>query len=537
MYKPDEKDIDRLSREAAEHYRPPGMPDWNALQQALDKELPQQKEKKRRGFLFFFLLFMGLSLTGSVAWYGIHLYNSDKSKPLAAADKTAAGSPMNNKASTATDIATGNTSTDHSAGNIPAQGKSSNTLGDLPPGKATEAPVEATKTAAANTKIALTPVKPGTVKKSLDNKAGINPNSATTGTNFPIQPSTKETVPNGASNKFTANAHQTTARIHNKKPAFANSLRTKQNNGKTGTMAARPYNTKKQTGHKPGSTPDKIDQPVSDPTAANLDEPVVKESRQADLVNEAPGSQAIDEPARASVVAGADTATLAPALKPPAEKGSATSAKIPVKKAAATKEKAILVGLVAGMDLSTVKFTHNSHTGYNIGLMGGYQFSKRWSVYTGLIYTKKNYELNGSDYHPPKHYWTQYVKLNTVDGFCKMWEIPLLARYSFTPAAKTTYFVSTGLSSYIMKKQDYTYYYKTNAGVPGSSAWTNDSTFNHVFSILHLSAGIQKNIGKYMNWQIEPYAKIPLGGVGFGDIRLSSFGLNFSVQYRQPVKR
>ena len=66
MYNPDDKDIDRLSREAAEHYHAPGTPSWETLRQTLDKELPQEKEKKRRGFLFFFLLFAGLSLAGNL---------------------------------------------------------------------------------------------------------------------------------------------------------------------------------------------------------------------------------------------------------------------------------------------------------------------------------------------------------------------------------------------------------------------------------------------------------------------------------------
>ena len=76
MYKPDEKDIDRLSREAAEHYHAPGKPAWEALQQVLDKELPQKEERKRRGFFFFFFLLMGLLLTGSMVWYGIQETNN-----------------------------------------------------------------------------------------------------------------------------------------------------------------------------------------------------------------------------------------------------------------------------------------------------------------------------------------------------------------------------------------------------------------------------------------------------------------------------
>ena len=86
MYKPDEKDIDRLSREAAEHYHAPGIPAWDALQQVLDKELPQEEERKRRGFFFFFFLLMGLSLTGSVLWYGIQV-TKNKQQPATTAVK------------------------------------------------------------------------------------------------------------------------------------------------------------------------------------------------------------------------------------------------------------------------------------------------------------------------------------------------------------------------------------------------------------------------------------------------------------------
>jgi hypothetical protein len=71
MYIPDDKDIDRISREAAGQYHAPGNPDWNTLRQTLDKELPEKKEKKRRGFFFFFFLVMGLSVTGSLVWYGV----------------------------------------------------------------------------------------------------------------------------------------------------------------------------------------------------------------------------------------------------------------------------------------------------------------------------------------------------------------------------------------------------------------------------------------------------------------------------------
>ena len=45
MYKPDD-DIDDLSRNAAEHYKAPGAPSWDALEKVLDVELPKEEEKK-----------------------------------------------------------------------------------------------------------------------------------------------------------------------------------------------------------------------------------------------------------------------------------------------------------------------------------------------------------------------------------------------------------------------------------------------------------------------------------------------------------
>ncbi len=208
------------------------------------------------------------------------------------------------------------------------------------------------------------------------------------------------------------------------------------------------------------------------------------------------------------------------------------------KKPASKIEKAFNIGIIAGIDYTTVRFKYGDHAGFNLGIMTGYQFSKNWSVYTGAIYTRKNYKLSGKDYNPPNSYWTSYVDLQTVDGYCNMWEVPLLARYTFNSTSNTRFFASTGLSSYFMKKQQYNYNYKTvPAGTQGTSSWTNNTDYNHLFSILHFSAGFEKQVGKHLNWQVEPYAKLPLHGLGFGDIKMSSFGINFSIQYRQPVKR
>lgn len=197
--------------------------------------------------------------------------------------------------------------------------------------------------------------------------------------------------------------------------------------------------------------------------------------------------------------------------------------------------KGFSVGIVAGTDISTVKFRYGNTPGLNIGLLAGYHFSNTWSLHTGLIYTQKNYKLAGQDFHAPKGSWASYYKILTVEGDCRMWELPLLARYTFAPGKTTRnqYFISTGLSSYFMKRENYEYYYYyQNNPATRNASYPSGNT--HVLSIVHLSAGMEKKLSKTLSLQVEPYAKIPLAGVGVGQIRLSSFGVNFGLQFRQP---
>ncbi|MEP6724931.1 MAG: porin family protein [Bacteroidota bacterium] len=508
MYKPDDKDIDRLSRDAAEHYQAPGKPGWETLQQILDKELPQEKEKKRRGFFFFFILLLAVSVAGSGIWYGIKINNKNKSITLT--DQANIKSKKNNLVEKQS-AATNNDATENS----------------IPASASTVKPKDVVKkNNDANEKVVPVTEQETAVSNNTTNKiikpaplsvAGNNGRAVTSAHRYPnIDKHIKNNV-------YTIKQGTATGKPKNN---YSGKLHTNRNNqiipGAGIANGSTKNNTviEKSNGEEPGIAANDN----TDKTKKDTDVPVTSKNNDGPV--NAVQDTLFNKPTTVNAVPAVDAVTKM-------EKKDSAIAK---KKVKSKNEKAINIGLTAGLDLSTVKFTHRDNIGYNFGLMGGYQFSKHWSVYTGVIYTKKNYELNGDDYHPPKHYWTQYVQLETVEGYCRMWEIPLLARYTFNPDSKTSFFASTGISSYFMKEQAYNYSYKT-MGVPATTSWNNDSSFNHVFSILHLSAGFEKRLGKHMNWQIEPYAKIPLGGVGFGNIRLSSFGINFSVQYRHPVKR
>jgi hypothetical protein len=194
-------------------------------------------------------------------------------------------------------------------------------------------------------------------------------------------------------------------------------------------------------------------------------------------------------------------------------------------------------GFIVGIDKSTVKFKYGNNPGINLGMIGGYHFNDRLSIHTGAIYTQKNYKVAGEDFTAPKGSWASYYKIDNVEGYCRMWEVPVLVRYNLNRPAKKNVFLSAGLSSYFMTKEDYTYHYYTNSGQLVTRHTEYNSTDTHIMSIADFSVGFENRLTKNWSLQVEPYAKIPLSGVGLGDIQLSSFGLNFSVQYRQPSKK
>jgi len=191
-------------------------------------------------------------------------------------------------------------------------------------------------------------------------------------------------------------------------------------------------------------------------------------------------------------------------------------------------------GAVYAPDISTVNFTHTQPAGLNIGVTIDYRLSQKFSLQTAFIYTKKNYKVNGDDYHPPKGTWIDYVNMKDVTGNCSMFDIPLNLRYNAVRRKSFNIFFTTGLSSYLMKKEQYTYYYYYN-GNPNSRDRAYQTNDDYLFSIINFSAGAEKKLNKSFSLQVEPFFKQTLTGVGFGNISLNSTGIYFSLRYN-PLK-
>ncbi|WP_461100021.1 porin family protein [Spirosoma luteolum] len=194
------------------------------------------------------------------------------------------------------------------------------------------------------------------------------------------------------------------------------------------------------------------------------------------------------------------------------------------------------VRFVVSPDLSGVGLRNFSRPGTNLGLMLDYRLASRWSVQAGALWSTKRYEARTSDYTWPAHtYWK--VKPESVSGECRMIDIPLNVRYDFVNRPRNgrfdRWFVSSGLTSYVILEEEYNYNYaKPNDPAIVNRSTYVDSTSRYGFSQLNLSAGYERAISQRLAWQVEPFLKVSLKGVGVYKVHLLSTGVFLSLRYR-----
>jgi Outer membrane protein beta-barrel domain len=197
-----------------------------------------------------------------------------------------------------------------------------------------------------------------------------------------------------------------------------------------------------------------------------------------------------------------------------------------------TKASYLYLGLIGAPDLSTVKMQSVKEVGNTFGVLVGYGFSPHWAIETGAYLDRKKYYTEGEYFNTKEVTLPVNATLSNVNGTCYMWEIPLNLRYTFNPEAKTRWFATAGLTTYLMTSEKYTYGYESYGGGtswPATSKWNIKTPSQYPFSIVSLSAGFEQKLGKIGNLRIEPYLRIPLTGMGAGKLPIMSTGINIGI--------
>ncbi|HEX7847162.1 MAG TPA: hypothetical protein VF476_15280 [Chitinophagaceae bacterium] len=468
------EDFDKRIKDAADHHHPAyNEKAWDKMKHLLDKNMPEEKKDRRR-FIFFILV--PLLLAGGV-WMVISKPWEDKkaiAKTEQSIDKAAEKNSNDEPVLTGDEANTKNNTT------TPATGDQTNTTVETA-GNSSSDPDKAASTAGND--------KPVIDKPAVVQSKPVAVNDGSSQFNAAISPaSTKK-------KKKQAVAKETDDKIDTKEVVITNAKPEKQtdpvakNDMKT---EDRKTDDRKEEDKKIVST-----EPVKNKTASDQQEPVKKEE-----VKETEKKKD-------------------PVTEEPVVKNDKTKNK---------KSSSFFLSVSAGPDVSSVGTDRPGKTKLLTGVGVGYTWKERLTVRTGFYTARKVYSATREDYKPavtPPNY--NYLDKITAD--CKVYEIPVSITYHFGSSKKQNFFAGAGLSSYLMKKEDYDYLYKYpgNPPVTYSHAYSYKNENNHLFSVLGISAGYQRNISKTISVMAEPYVRIPLSGVGHGNVKLNSGGVMFSV--------
>lgn len=186
-------------------------------------------------------------------------------------------------------------------------------------------------------------------------------------------------------------------------------------------------------------------------------------------------------------------------------------------------------------ELSTVGVKNFSRPGTAVSLLIEYALFRKLYIQTGVTRSSKVYNAKAGEYEWPASWNDQKVLPTSVDGVCKIIEIPLNLRYDIAETERSRWFAGAGASSYYMQNEKYDYNYSKYAYYP---KWPNYETSTGWYWLSHLNAsvGYEYRLSKKLSLIAEPYVRIPVKKVGFGKVDLFTFGTWFSVRYTPVFK-
>lgn len=519
-----DEELDHIIRNAAEnHYPPYNDKAWKKMEKKLDKHLPQKKD--RRKFIFFLLFFL---LLGGATVFTVIQFGGDKTP---ANKNIIANNTGENKTTTPVTQNDQPGNNDATVNSI-SENKKIKLPGTTTPGNTNSGKTESFKTASGTVipdktnseKPASVTTTPGTAIPGITTPGKINSNKTTSVKTTPR-------ISQSPVNAITSIPQQDVVSKVKEKPAKnKRSNFTSKGKSKISIIAAAPSEDfvkndevkAKNNSRVKKNIDGKLNVAVAAPEAGNNENEMitaVTSEKPLDIISK-------NEEKKETVIT----------VKDEKEKDSIAAEKITLTPPDKKKPKKNIAGnfgltFSAGPDLSFIALDKPGKATLMYGAGLSYNFGKRLTVRTGFYVSKKIYTATPSQYNA-----VIYPNLTGIDADCKIYEIPLSLSYNFGQRKNHSWFGSAGLSTFLMKTENYDYLYKTPTGYTYNYKRTVKNENKHYFAVLTLSGGYQYQFSKRVSVQAEPYFKIPLSGVGLGKIKLNSAGILFTLTVKPFAK-
>ncbi|MCO6477818.1 MAG: hypothetical protein J5I94_14405 [Phaeodactylibacter sp.] len=182
-------------------------------------------------------------------------------------------------------------------------------------------------------------------------------------------------------------------------------------------------------------------------------------------------------------------------------------------------------------NLHSVGWGDFSRGGWKAGIYSEFQYQGRFALGLGAGFLRMNYLAGKGEYMPPYGFWANMTAPDNTLGLCNVLEVPVLLKYYPGGYYGNGFFLSAGISSYILLMEEYWYRYSEED--PDLIRWWQTGEDQaHWFAIGQLSAGYQASMGKRWALQLGPYLQAPLSGVGHGQVEIYSLGVNIQLLWK-----
>ncbi len=179
------------------------------------------------------------------------------------------------------------------------------------------------------------------------------------------------------------------------------------------------------------------------------------------------------------------------------------------------------ITVLAASTLNGVGSFSDSQPGTNGGVLFSVGVTRKFTISTGAVYAKTPYSTDFYNYHTGYQFKTNP---ESVSADCRVLDIPLNVDYRLFAKGKNSFSVGSGLSSYIMLRENYHYNYAI-PGTPGPTDFDIQNKNRYFMGVLNLDATYQRKLNSKLSLALQPYLKLPLTDIGNGQVQLLSTGM------------
>lgn len=185
-------------------------------------------------------------------------------------------------------------------------------------------------------------------------------------------------------------------------------------------------------------------------------------------------------------------------------------------------------GITGSPEFSKVKNSGFTTPGSSFGIVAGLQLNNQLSLETGVRRNNLFFKTFGHYYDRSKLNLNERAIITTINGYNRATELPFLLRYRSVSLSKNSFSIAGGTNLIISHQENYNYLVGKTDRSKNVSREYNKSPVR-LFSNMLVSVGYERYLGLETALRIEPYYKLPLRGVGAGDLPVTSMGVHIGL--------